>query len=80
MAAPKKPTGNKPPVEKAKAPKGYIVADGGVYICMKKCTYGIQMYRDKNDVGGPSKLKVPKGTLIPHHFKKAKVQPEDDDD
>ena len=59
---------------KDKPSTGLIVADGGRYICKKKCTYGIRMFRK----GDP--LQVKKGEKIPHHFKKAKVQPEDEED
>jgi len=55
-----------PKIETPKAPKGYIIATGGKYICKKKCYFGISLYKEG------AVYEAEKGEIIPKHFQKAK--------
>ncbi|TET97746.1 MAG: hypothetical protein E3J23_08690 [Candidatus Stahlbacteria bacterium] len=79
MAVPKKAVPKKPAeAKKPKIVKGYIKAEGGIYIAKKDCTFGISFFK-----AGKS-LKTKDGQIIPHHFvkkaeyKKMLVEQEED--
>lgn len=65
MGAPKKTVLKKEAEPKeVKLSKGYIKADGGIYIAKVACTFGISYFT----MGKP--LKTKPGQIIPHHFMK----------
>jgi len=53
-------------VSESKVPKGMIETKEGLYVCKKKCYFGIRLY----NVG--STYEAVKGEFIPNHFEKAK--------
>ncbi len=54
--------------EKKVIPKGCIVAEGGIYLAERSCTFGISYFTE-----GKTPLHTKKGDIIPYHFIKKKV-------
>lgn len=58
--------------EEKKAKKGYIIAEPGIYVAERDCTFGISMFKAGGKAHGGKDLRCSGGEIIPHHFVKKK--------
>jgi len=51
--------------EEIEVPYGYILTEEGIYSAIRRCYFGIKLYKEGEPYYSPGK------ELIPHHFEKA---------